>query len=231
MTQFINFYPKNKEIEFNVGAPKPAKAFFPEWYKKIPKFENNNFEVNIGIDGKVQSNATVKSCMPFLDTFTTGYIQHTWCDILIEYRETDGYVSFKYSGEPEIMNVRQKVSSTELLKNDEFYSLEFVWHQPWIPQVPKGYSVLYTHPLNRFDLPFYSLSGIIDNDVYTRETAGNHPFFIKKGFVGLIPCGTPMFQMIPIKRESWAQKINETEPFSELKKTCVQQYFYDGYKK
>jgi hypothetical protein len=231
MSQKIHFYPKTKEIELNVPAPKPAKAFFPEWYKKIPKFENNEFKINVLGDGKVQANTTVKSCMPFLDTFTTGYIQHTWCDVLIEYRESDGYVSYKYAGEPEIMNVRSKVSSEALIQNNEFYPVEFVWHQPWIPKMPKGYSLLYTHPINRTDLPFYSLSGIIDNDVYTNETAGNHPFFIKKGFTGLIPAGTPMFQLVPIKRESWTHEVHEMEPFNEIKRTGVQQYFYDGYKR
>lgn len=227
----VNFYPKTKEIELNVPAPKSAKSYIPDWYKKIPKFENNTFAVNVHEDGNVQANTTVKSCMPFLDTFTTGYIQQTWCDILIEYREEDGYVTYKYAHKPEVMGIRKKISAMDLIKNQEFYPIEFVWHQPWIPRAPKGYSFLYTHPLNRTDLPFYSLSGIIDNDVYTNETAGNHPFFIKKGFTGLIPAGTPMFQIIPIKRESWDSVIHEMEPFNDIRRTGVQQYFYDGYKK
>ena len=32
---------------------------------------------------------------------------------------------------------------------------------------------------------------------------GNVPFFIKSNFEGVIPCGTPMFQIIPFKRENW----------------------------
>ena len=46
-----------------------AKNHVPEWYKKIPKWKNNKmFEVGKGF------NITVKHCMPFLDSLTTGYM-------------------------------------------------------------------------------------------------------------------------------------------------------------
>lgn len=227
----ISFYPKTKEIELNVPAPVPAKSAFPEWYKKIPKFEGNAFKPILSRDGTVDSNATVKSCMPFFDTFTTGYIQKTWCDIYIEYDEVTDSLGYKFATTPVIMGARPKVSAPDLLDSDQFWQIEFTWQQPWVPVPPKGYSILYTHPLNRTDLPFHSLSGIIDNDGYKYEMAGSHPFFIKKGFTGLIPAGTPMYQMIPIKRESWTHEVHEAEPFVELKRSGVQQYFYDGYKK
>ena len=53
-------------------------------------------------------------------------------------------------------------------------------------------------PINRFDLPFLSISGFIDCN-YGFSLAGNMPFFIKKGFEGVIPAGTPYMQIIPIK--------------------------------
>jgi hypothetical protein len=60
--------------------------------------------------------------------------------------------------------------------------------------------------LNRFDLPFTTTSGIMDSDSYS--TSGNLPFFIKKGFTGVIPAGTPIAQLIPIKRTSWTSVPN-----------------------
>jgi hypothetical protein len=36
--------------------------------------------------------------------------------------------------------------------------------------------------------------------------SGNIPFFIKEGFSGVIPKGTPIAQVIPFKRESWTSK-------------------------
>ena len=33
------------------------------------------------------------------------------------------------------------------------------------------------------------------------------PFFLEKGFSGVIPAGTPYAQMIPFKREDWDHEI------------------------
>jgi hypothetical protein len=84
-------------------------------------------------------------------------------------------------------------------------------HQPfkfsneWGIELPKGYSALYTHPLNRTDLPFYTLSGVVDNDKYVQPV--NFPFLIREDFEGLIEAGTPIAQIIPVKRESWSHQI------------------------
>lgn len=217
----IIFRPNSELVEKIVPAPKPAKNFLPDWYKKTPKFENRKLEINL----RGQPNATMKACMPFLDTFTSGYIQETWCDIYFKHDGTN--IEWRYASEPAILETR--IPSYMHIKG--FAPDEFAWRQVWIPQLPNGYSMLYIHPLNRFDLPFLSLSGIIDNDRYYMETIANHPFFIKEGFEGIIPKGTPMFQMIPIKRESWTSKINRYSEELKYKFLDVKSYFYDGYKK
>jgi hypothetical protein len=50
-------------------------------------------------------------------------------------------------------------------------------------------------------LPFTTLSGIHDTDGGLHE--GKIPFYIKSDFEGIIPAGTPIMQLIPIKRDSW----------------------------
>jgi hypothetical protein len=35
---------------------------------------------------------------------------------------------------------------------------------------------------------------------------GNVPFYIKKGFEGIIPQGTPIAQLIPFRQENWSSK-------------------------
>lgn len=82
-----------------------------------------------------------------------------------------------------------------------YEGIHFTWTTNWFPQTPKGYSVLMTHPINRFDLPFLTLTGIIDCSGYIN--GGLLPFFIKKDFVGVIPAGTPYAQVIPLKNEDW----------------------------
>jgi hypothetical protein len=224
----INFIPKTKEIELVVPPPRPASEYFPQWLKEIPLFENSKFKVETLADGTNITNATAKACMPFMDTFLTGYIQETWCDILIE-RNNDEII-YKYSRSPTIISNRDKISISKMV-DSSFYPIEFLWQQPWIPKTPPGYSMLYLHPLNRLDLPFFSLSGIIENDLYHIEDAGNHPFFIKKDFEGIIPAGTPMFQMIPIKRENWKSTVNQVQENWNILKSNVYKYFYGGYRR
>jgi hypothetical protein len=222
----INFIPRNKEIEKIVTPPKPAKLYIPDWYKKILKFENNNIEIKLDNKKNVKINTTIKSCMPFLDSLTIGYIQETWCDIYI--KKENNKINYFYSMDPQIISHREK-SNIESL---EHYKTEFVWHQPYTIKLPKGYSCLYVHPLNRIDLPFFTLSGIIDNDLFfyesTENGSANIPFFIKKDFEGIIPAGSPMYQIIPFKRDDWKsiKNIFNNNQYSKARK-----YFYDGYKK
>lgn len=219
----INFRPVSKEAEAIADKPQPAKKYFPEWYKQASKYKGNKFFV----DDNGTPNLTFKSCMPFFDTFTTGYIQETWCDINIE--NIDGTIGWQYSIAPEIIEQRSTLDSIPRI--DGFVDADFSWRQPWVPQMPEGYSMIYTHPLNRYDLPFLSLTGIIDNDKYYMERFPNHPFFIREGFSGIIPKGTPMFQMIPIKRERWKSYFGNFEPELFLQFLKVRKTFSGGYKK
>lgn len=194
----INFFPKSRETVQLVDTPEPSRNFIPDWYKKIPAFENNKIEINqFGA-----ANKTMKMCVPFSDSFNMGYIQKTWSDIYVE--SIGGNVRYAYSSSQKIMEHREK---TDFPIPEDYYPVEFMWKINWVPQLPKGYSIIYTHPFNRVDLPFYSLTGIVDSDKFKYESQGNHPFFIKSNFSGIIPAGTPFIQMIPIKRESWEKEI------------------------
>jgi hypothetical protein len=61
--------------------------------------------------------------------------------------------------------------------------------------------MLVTHPINRYDLPFTTWSGLIDSDRFWAN--GNLPFALKEDFIGTIPEGTPFAQLIPVKRAKW----------------------------
>ena len=64
--------------------------------------------------------------------------------------------------------------------------------------------------MNRFDLPFINTQGIIDNDKV--NLSGSLPFFVREGFTGVIPKGTPFVQIFPFKRESWEHEIVIEDP-------------------
>ena len=57
----------------------------------------------------------------------------------------------------------------------------------------------------------------------------NFPFFIKEGFTGLIPYGTPIVQIIPFKRDDWKSKfsfstVKQADLFQFAKKKIVNRY-------
>ena len=189
----------NWENEF----PAPSKKSIPEWYKKIPAF---NEKKAIFDENNVCQNDNVKMCMPFFDAISAGYIQKTWTDIYIK-KEEDDSVTYRVKTGPNILKARNNINIK--IDTDLYYNIEFTWIEPWLPIVPEGYSVIYTHPFNRLDLPFTTLSAIIDSDNYYHSFGGSYPFYIKKDFEGVIPAGTPMYQMIPIKRESWRSEFDE----------------------
>jgi len=219
----IIFRPTSKEVEHLVPPPKPAKHYIPEWLKSVPFYTNNKMEIdNVG-----NANVTLKGCMPFLDSFTTGYIQETWCDIYID--ASDNF-EYRFAGGPQIMEHRPK-EKQHFPTPHSFSPQEFTWKQPWIPQLPDGYSMIYTHPFNNFELPFMNLTAIIDNDKFYMENNTNHPFFIKENFKGVIPKGTPYMQMIPIKRDSWCSKTTSYDELLSLSVRKIRQFFVGGYKR
>jgi hypothetical protein len=51
------------------------------------------------------------------------------------------------------------------------------------------------------------MSAVVDCDK-DLLSSGRIPFYVKEGFEGLVPRGTPLYQIIPIKREKWELEEN-----------------------
>ena len=116
---------------------------------------------------------------------------------------------------------------------EEYYPIEFIINPPWSPELPSGWSMLYTQPMNRPELPFFVPSGIIDCDKFVTSSSKTAlPFYLKKSFSGTLPIGTPIVQMIPIKRDSWE---SSTENYEQKKQSQIvfnaRKRFWGGYKK
>lgn len=183
----------NQNVRKENFAPTAIKKIMPEWYKKSELYWEK--------DG--QEIPGLKACLPFLDAMITGYALTTPVDLYIE-KTPEGNLSIKWDKElsPEdVVTERVGEIGSKIVRPAGHMENHLIWHSGWGFKVPKGYSVLVTHPLNRFDLPFTTTSAIVDSDTYFPW--GNIPFFIKKDFEGMIPAGTPFAQLLPIKREKW----------------------------
>jgi hypothetical protein len=224
VTKIIDFIASSPEVELNVPPPKPAKLYIPEFYKQI---EPKNIK-NMGFEEIVNQNFNLKSCPPFIDVLTTGYIQEAWADIYFEYQ--DGQIKYYCPSEIPVLSHR-KVTAMDIKYLDGFYPYEFVWKRHWIPKLPDGYSILVTTPLSRPDIPFLTMSGIIDADEFFHAKVGNIPFYLRDSFSGVIPIGTPMFQIIPFKRESWEINLIKYSDSVEKRNNLVKNTIYGPYKR
>ena len=222
-TQHVEFTPKSDYAEMLVPKPKPAINYLPEWYRKTTMFETPKPMIN-KMGG---ANTTVRSCMSFADSFTMGYIQETWCDLLVHAEGNKCFII-------ESMSNPQTVTQNEDISFNipqDYYQSDVSWQLQWIPKLPDGYSMMYVHPFNRWDLPFETVTGIVDNDKFFFENVGNYPFMIKKSFKGIIPKGTPFIQMIPFKRDDWQSSYNSHDPKQQILASVVNSKFWGGYKK
>jgi hypothetical protein len=177
---------------------KQSASLVPEWFKKTPKH----------LGGKLTeaNDLTLKACTPFLESITTGYYLLLPFDLMVSIK--NGKQAFFWRSRDQLVDQRDP-KANPLLPTPQGYSSEhWVWKTFGSIKVPEGYSLLFVHPLNRNDLPFYTLSGVLDGG-YVMSPHGSIPFFLKENFEGVIPQGTPIAQLIPFKNEQWELKENE----------------------
>lgn len=194
----------NSENSFH---PSPSKSFVPEWFSKASRFWTDKSGKNYYDHESGEKLLSFKACPALMDSFVSGYSLLTPCDI--HFYTINGKISVgiddKYKS---FCERREPVADLEVPFGYE--ETHFHWFPNWMPELPEGYSAVYVSPINRFDLPFITVSGIIDND--KMSTPGLIPFFIQKGFVGTIKAGTPYVQILPYKRESWnMEKVFHSE--------------------
>ena len=196
----ITFQPFDEYVEAAQSAPVSASQCLPDWYKKLPRYVNRS-------DKPIKSfgQKDLKTCVPFRDAIITGYIILLPADIEVCIA-ADGDVDVFHNPQLTFNVVEKRGALTE--QNQGFgmpnpigtVPIMFAWSPLFGIGTSKCDSVLVTHPLNRNDLPFVTTSGIIDSGFF--KVSGNIPFFIKEGFSGVIPKGTPIAQVIPFKREN-----------------------------
>jgi hypothetical protein len=201
----IKFIPISQEFEDLAELPKPIRSVVPSWYKNMSK---SVYKDRGTLLPDFRPNMTIKTCVPFLDTMVSGYAITLPCDVeVVQESKYQNRVIWKSNWTPVTSHSMEQIP--EKLVPDGYEKLPLKWENGWIIKVPKGYSVLFSHPFQRLDLPFYTIPGIVDCDQH--NNAVNFPFLLKKDFIGIIEKGTPIAQFIPFKRETWNSEIEKYE--------------------
>lgn len=192
--RLVRFVPRLSDKKDMLMEPVPCKKLVPDWYKDGEMFYE-------GPGGKEHSG--LKTCIPFLDIMLAGYFFVTPFDIEVS-NDENGNLAINWDGPAawsEFIGERPKALGATIPVPPGHRKNHLVWSSMWGWKTPRGWSSILTHPFNRADLPFKTMSGMVDSDKF--YGSGNIPFHIREDFIGIIPKGTPFAQMIPVKRSSW----------------------------
>ena len=236
----IIFCGKEEHIQ-SMALPSPALNFVPDWFKKTQTFLSQNpwstYDDNGTITGS--TTATVKKCVPFLDSMTAGYIIPCPFDIHINVVDSsDGpnlFMSWNYEDYDFLLSHNTLQLGDHPVTKDKLPGGK-VWKimNPWHIETPPGYSCLFVNPLNHSSLDLNFFSGIVDTDTYNDKV--NFPFLWTGDFgERVIKKGTPLIQIIPFKRENWSSSVNSLTPTIQSKFSWqakkVKSLLVDGYRK
>ena len=195
------------ELEDWLPRPIPAAQGLPEWLRRMPAQALNALSD--------APDDTVKRCPPFVDAMTSGYLIPLICDVVVEGGQFFWDIdlppsqSIAFPRSPLGFHDPSQVSDTPLFDADRFL---IKFHNLWTIEAPEGYAVLFTHPFNRFDLPFTTLTGQVDCDRFSDAWIHFPALWRDEGFEGVLPKGTPVAQCMPLKRES---RSVQTAAFTE----------------
>jgi len=184
-----------------------AKKHVPDWYKKSPQKIKGLENYSLVPNNSNTTTSTYKKCTPFLDALTNGYIFYLSQDIEVT-RKEDGspWITWR-NGTLNPISHHDNNQWEGLKPPDNCYNYVYKWENYLVIKTPKKYSTLFTHPHNRFDLPFQTISGIVDTDKYNLPV--HFPFFLKENFTGIIKAGTPVAQITFFKRNRWVSLIKK----------------------
>ena len=185
------------ELEGRVPAPELASDCVPGWLVRMPAMEPSTLLGGLEV-------RTVKQCPPFIDALRCGIVFPLSADLEVNggefewHREIPALASSPVTMAPLGVHVPEQVKGTPLAGDPARFVVKFTNY--WTVGLPDGWSMLFTHPLNRMDLPFRTLSGLVDCDAYTSNFVHFPALWHDDGFEGLLPRGTPVAQGIPVRR-------------------------------
>lgn len=179
--------------------PVPARSCLPDWLRQMPAQAFSEFHA--------RNIRTVKQCPPFVDAMTHGFMILLPCDVTVR----DGRFSWNWDApDPSALNhpraplsfhVPEQLLGSALATPDAPPRAAIKFNSFWTIELDAGWSLYATHPVNREDLPFRTVTGMVDCDLF-HDAGINFPaIWTKPDFDGVLPKGLPVAQCFPVPRE------------------------------
>jgi hypothetical protein len=192
--------------------PIPARSGLPDWLRNMPAKAASEIH---GRDIR-----TVKQCPPFVDAMAYGVLILLPCDVEVD----RGAFSWAWDvpepatpGHPRAplsFHVAAQFADTPFAANGQS-AIKF--NSFWTIELESGWSLFATHPVNRGDLPFRLVSGLVDADRFHDGGINFPAIWTEPDFSGVLPKGTPIAQCFAVPRHS---PQLEFESFDDAHKTA-----------
>jgi hypothetical protein len=192
--------------------PVPARGGLPDWLRAMPAKARSEIH---GRDIR-----TVKQCPPFVDAMAYGVLIPLPCDVTVD----RGAFSWSWeipepstSGHPRAplsFHVPAQFPGAPFAKDGKA-AIKF--NSFWTIETEPGWSLFATHPVNRDDLPFRLITGLVDADRFHDGGINFPAVWNRPDFSGVLPRGTPVAQVFAVPR---AAPELEFEDFDEAHKAA-----------
>jgi hypothetical protein len=179
----------------HLPRPIPARATLPDWLRAMPA--NAHSEIH------GRAIRTVKQCPPFVDAMAHGVMILLPCDVVVE----RGTFSWAWeipapatSGHPRAplsFHVASQFPGAPFGRDNQA-AIKF--NSFWTVELDPGWSLFATHPVNRDDLPFRLISGLVDADRFHDGGINFPAIWMQPDFSGVLPRGTPVAQCFAVPR-------------------------------
>ena len=187
--------------------PVPASQALPEWLRAMaPRVESP-------LHGR--AIRTVKQCPPFVDAMRHGFMVLLPCDVLVH----TGRLSWDWKlpplttphhpRAPLSFHVAEQLEGSPLQRGSRS-AIKF--NSFWTIALEPGWSLFATHPVNREDLPFRTLSGLVDADRFVDAGINFPALWTEPNFEGVLPRGTPVAQCFAVPRQAIELDVQALSP-------------------
>jgi len=178
--------------------PLPARAALPEWLRAMAP------RVPSAVHGR--EIRTVKQCPPFVDAMRHGFLLVLPCDVAVapgmRFSWDWSLPALSVESHPHAplsFHVPEQIAGSPLAHGQRS-ALKF--NSFWTVELEPGWSLLAMHPVNRDDLPFRPISGLVDADRFHDGGINFPAVWTRPDFSGVLAKGTPVAQCFAVPREA-----------------------------
>ncbi|MEC9347715.1 MAG: hypothetical protein VYB54_15925 [Pseudomonadota bacterium] len=192
----------------HLPGPAPATTALPDWLRTMPA------EAASAVLGGAMVR-TLKQCPPFIDAMRAGVLFPLATDLSVDGGELawdwdlPRHPVGRQTRAPVGVHVPEQASGAPFALPDSQFVVKFT--NFWTIGLPEGWSMLFVHPLNRLDLPFRTLAGVVDCDRWRDGFVHFPAVWTDPDFTGTLPAGTPVAQGIPFPRNVLELDIAEMD--------------------